>query len=161
MFHIRTGQIVAILFPFAMMVQPMMVQAAESSTPVVQAQAVESNASKLKAYFPQEHHFDELRHEARAKISDTRQWVKDHPAQQTYNTFIDDLGQATDRLQDRVTPAGRSLKKSLKNTFQGTNLVHQTDRTVTIYGLMLILAFAFVFFLMSLANPISRLGGRH
>jgi len=74
---------------------------------------------------------------------------------------FNEMAQKTDRLQDRMRPAGRSIKTSVSDKIPGKGLIELGDRTISVYGLILIMAFGLVLLLMSLAKPTSRLGGRH
>ena len=162
MFHTRTGLVSGVLFLFALATQPMTASANGPSVAVTQTQSVlPSSISTQKAFFPQEKHFDELRDESKILLSEAKQWAKDQTIHKDFGALMDEMEHATDRLQDRVSPAGHALKKTLKTKLPGTSLVHFADRTFSVFGLILMMAFALVIFLMGLSNPISRLGGRH
>ena len=105
--------------------------------------------------------FQDIRRATKMKWSKTKQWVKSKTNGLRNMDTLDDMARATDRLQDQVKPAGRSMKATIKDKFPGNALVQIGDRTVSAFGLLLIMAFAFVLLLMSLAKPSSRLGGRH
>lgn len=127
-----------------------------------------NSASGLRGAFkfpadtqPSRSSFADIRRETKAKWSATKRWVKTKTEAVTQARTLDDMARATDRLQDRVEPAGRSMKATLKNKLPGKGLVQLGDRTVSVYGLILIMAFAFVLLMMSLSGPTSRLGGRH
>jgi hypothetical protein len=105
--------------------------------------------------------FQEFRRETKVKWSATKRWVKAKTDAASDLRTLDDMARATDRLQDRVKPAGRNLKATLSDKLPGKGLVQLGDRTVSAYGLILIMAFGLVLLLMSLASPASRLGGRH
>ena len=105
--------------------------------------------------------FEDIRRGTKAKWSDLKRWVKGKTKTVSDMRTFDDMAQATDRLQDQVKPAGRSIKSNLKDKLPGKALVQLGDRTVSVYGLILILAFGLVLLLMSLSRPTSRLGGRH
>jgi len=155
MFHNRTGQISALLMLFAL-TSPMAVQAYELPVPAAQTQPVvdtKSNPSYAQS-------IDAVKFETWAKVSETKQWVKDQPVRKEVGALLDDLEQATDKLQDKVAPAGHSMKTTLKK-LPGKGLAQLGDRTVTVYGLILMMAFGLVVFLLGLSNPMSRLGGRH
>ena len=137
MFHIRTKQILATLSICALSALPIQAHANEAAAPVIQAQVAGQNTT-----------FSDLKHEAKAMVSETKY-------------FVADLEKATDRLQDRVSPAGQTLKTSLKTKLPGASLLRFADRTFTVFGLMLMMSFAFVVFLLSLSSPMSRTGGRH
>ena len=105
--------------------------------------------------------FDAFRRDAKSKWFGTKRWVKTktHDIQNTQT--LDNVARATDRFQDRVQPAGSSMKASLRDKLPGKGLVQLGDRQVSAFGLLLIMASVFVLLLMSLAKPSSRLGGRH
>lgn len=105
--------------------------------------------------------FQDLRRNTKSKWSATKIWFQTKVDGLRDMKTLEDAARATDRLQDRVTPAGRSAKASLKSKLPGKGLVQLGDRTVSVYGLIMIMAFALVLLLMSLASPASRLGGRH
>ena len=105
--------------------------------------------------------FERFQRGTKVKWAATKHWFKAKTDSLKNMRTLDNFAQATDSLQDRVSPAGKSLKASLKDKFPGKGLVQFGDRTVSVYGLILIMAFAFVLLLMSLAKPTSRLGGRH
>lgn len=105
--------------------------------------------------------FDDIRRDVKAKWFATKRWVKAKTNSIKNMQALEDVAQATDRFQDRVQPAGSSMKATLRDKLPGKGLVQLGDREVSAFGLMLIMAFAFVLLLMSLAKPTSRLGGRH
>ena len=105
--------------------------------------------------------FQDVRRETKEKWSDTKRWIKTKTQKLSDMQTLDNVARATDRLQDRVKPAGRNMKATLKDKLPGKGLVQLGDRMVSVYGLMLMLAFGLVLLLMSLAGPTSRLGGRH
>lgn len=105
--------------------------------------------------------FEKIQHGAKVKWTATKRWFKAKTESLKSLRTFDDVAAATDQLQDKVTPAGRGFKASLKNSLPGKGLVQIGDRTVSVYGLILIMAFGLVLLLMSLAKPTSRLGGRH
>jgi len=105
--------------------------------------------------------FQDLRRVTKAKWNDVRTWVKTKANDVSEMRSLKDMARATDQLQDRVQPAGRSMKATLMDKIPGKGLVQLGDRTVSVYGLILIMAFGLVLLLMSLASPASRLGGRH
>ena len=141
MFHTRTRLVLATISLFALSALPIQASAQASNGPIApnaQAQSIAPNSA-----------FSELHHEAKVKVLETQMWMAD-------------LERSTERLQERVAPIGHSLKKSLKSKFtKGGALLKFGDRTFSVYGLILMMAFAFVLFLMGLSNPTSRLGGRH
>lgn len=105
--------------------------------------------------------FEYFRRETKAKWSTTTRWVKEKTRAAAELKTFDDMARATDRLQDRVKPAGRNMKATLRDKMPGKGLVQMGDRTFSVYGLILIMAFGLVLLLMSLSGPSSRLGGRH
>ncbi len=105
--------------------------------------------------------FQDIRREARAKWSATKSWFAAKKKSLTDMHTLDDVAQATDRLQDRVKPAGRNMKMTLKDKLPGKGLVKLGDKTVSVYGLMLMMAFAVVLLLMSLSSPATRTRGHH
>ena len=105
--------------------------------------------------------FQDIRRETKAKLTSTRSWAKNHQVPQDIKYFIDDVETATDRFQDRVSPAGRSIKSFVSKKMPGKRLAHQSDRSLTVFGVLLIMALAFVFVFLNLASPESRTGGRH
>jgi len=147
MFHFRTSLISASLFLLALIAQPMTSHAYETSSSDVQA-STPANTQANKAAFLSEDYFDELKHETKVKISGAKMLAAD-------------LERATDRLQDRVAPAGHALKKSIKTKTPVAEIAHRADQTVSVFGIILMMSFGLVLLLMSLSNPISRTGGRH
>ena len=105
--------------------------------------------------------FQDVRRGTKAKISSSRSWAKNQQVPQDIKYFIKDVAVATDRFQDRVSPAGRSIKSFVSKKMPGKRLAHQGDRSLTVYGVLLMMALAFVFVFMNLASPESRTGGRH
>jgi len=92
--------------------------------------------------------FEKFQRGTQVKWSATKRWVKAKVTGVKNMRTLDGLAHATD-------------KASIMNKLPGKGLVQIGDRTVSVYGLILILAFALVLLLMSLAKPSSRLGGRH
>jgi len=155
MFQTRTGQTLAILSLLALSALPMKASASanEPSAPIIQAQsAALSSTHDTKPDFLSEQTLDALRHETKVKFSETTHWVK---------TQADLIEDAADRVQTRVAPAGEVLRTSFKTKIPGASLAHWADRTFSAFGLLLMMAFAFVVLLMGLSSPMSRLGGRH
>jgi len=141
MFHIRTRQISATVLLFALSALPMQASAqAAANAPIVPAAQAQSSAIKAS--------FSELKHETKSMLSETKFWVAD-------------IEKSVERVQDNVAPAGHSLKKSLKSKTPGLGLVQFADRTFSVFGLILMMSFSLVVFLMGLSNPMSRTGGRH
>lgn len=105
--------------------------------------------------------FEDVQRVTKAKWFATKRWIKAKTNGVINMRTLDDIERVTDRLQDRVQPAGQNVKTTLKDKMPGKGLIQIGDRTISAYGLMLILAFGFVLLLMSLARPTSRLGGRH
>ena len=162
MFSKRKGQITAILMLLSVSSQPMISHASEPAAPAAVIEthsapiAENTIVSSLKDYS-----FEAFRHDAKSKLSETQRWVKDKTQLHDYENPIKTLETKIDRLQDQVTPAGRSIKASFKTKVLGNNLIQKGDRNFSVYGFMLMLAFGLVFLLMSLSGPASRLGGRH
>ena len=162
MFHKRRGHIAAILMGLSVSAQPLLTNASELDTasalqatdPAFTVQ--DSQAPNLKSLS-----FDALRHGAKVKLSDSQQWVKAQDFGVDYKAPIQALDMKIDRFQDRVKPAGRSLKSSLRDKIRGWGVIRIGDRTVSAAGLLLMMAFGVVFFLLSISNATSRLGGRH
>jgi len=166
MFQTRTKRISALITLFALTALPLTAQAQVNAdvppTPAAQTQSVAPiYASDNKANFLQEEYYDELRFEAKAKLSETQVLEKLQAAQNEAGALMGDLEAATDSLQDRLSPVGQSIKSSVKAKLPGIGLLHFGDRTFSVFGLILMMSFALVLLLMSLANPTSRLGGRH
>lgn len=162
MFHKRKGQLAAILMLLSVSAQPMISHASEPIAPVTLSDLKAQPSVKGDLLSPlKDFSFDEFRHETRGKISETRRWIKNQETPQSYKTVVRDLDIKIDRFQDRVKPAGRSLKTSLKSRLPGKGLVYLGDRKVSVYGLLLMMAFAFVLLMLGLSNATSRLGGRH
>lgn len=105
--------------------------------------------------------FQDIRRATIEKWSETKDWYKTKTESLSDIRTFDEVAQATDRFQTQVKPAGRSMKAAILDKFPGKGLVQFGDRTFSVYGLMLMLAFGLVLLLMSLAKPASRLGGRH
>jgi len=103
----------------------------------------------------------DFKSDTKAKWIATKQWVTSKVRDVSDADIFNEMAQKTDRLQDRVTPAGRGIKAAVSNKIPGKGLIELGDRTVSVYGLLLIMAFGLVLLLMSLAKPTSRLGGRH
>jgi len=117
---------------------------------------------QFKAHSPQaSSSFKDFKRSATAKWSATKRWVTAKTNALKNMRSFDEAAGATDRLQERVAPTGRSWKTKLQDKFPGSGLVQLGDRKVSVYGLILIMAFMLVLLLMSLAKPTSRLGGRH
>ena len=103
----------------------------------------------------------EFKRDSKVKWLATKQWVKSKVRDVSDAEVFNEMAQKTDRLQDRMRPAGRSIKTSVSDKIPGKGLIELGDRTISVYGLILIMAFGLVLLLMSLAKPSSRLGGRH
>ena len=162
MFHSRIGLLTAAATLFCLTAQPINTHASEAESPAAQTQSQPaSTAGDNKTALLEGVSFADIRQGTRTKLSDTKQWIKDQKAVESIKGGLQGLETGVDRLQDRVTPAGRSLKKSIKNNLPGKGLAHKSDKSFSVYGILLMMAFAFVFLLMSLSSPMSRLGGRH
>lgn len=105
--------------------------------------------------------FHEVRSQTSAKWTETKRWFKAKKTDIKNADLLKEAALFADRLQDRAKPAGRSIRSTMKQDIPGKRLVQLGDRTVSVYGLLLILAFGIVLFLMSVSGPSSRLGGRH
>lgn len=105
--------------------------------------------------------FQDLRRGTKIKWNATKDWFKTKTNAVKEISLLEDVARATDRLQDQVKPASRSMRNSLKQNAPGKGILQLGDRTVSAYGMLLMLAFGLVLFLMSFAGPSSRLGGRH
>ena len=105
--------------------------------------------------------FEDVTRKTKVKWNDTLRWVKTKTKRASDNNPISKVSHAADRLQDKVEPAGQSLKGALRDKIPGKGLVQIGDRTVSAYGLMLMLSFGLVLLLMSLSRPKSRLGKRY
>ena len=149
------GALTLCLLPAASLANP--ANSLAQATPVQTQQAGTSTTRPIL----KDMSFQDIRRETKAKISNTRSWVKDQHLSQDIKYFIDDVETATDRFQDRVSPAGRSIKTFVSKKMPGKRLAHQSDRSLTVYGVLLMMALAFVFVFMNLASPESRTGGRH
>jgi len=160
MFHKRKGQIAAMIILLGGTAQPILSYADESPTPVVIMEPDRSpNSGTTEKSIFKDFSLEEFRSESKKKLWETQLWIeaktegKENP--------IKALGVKIDRLQDQVKPAGQSLKSSLKKRMPGRQVAHTADQTISVYGILLVMAFAIVFFLMALSSPTSRLGGRH
>jgi len=162
MFHKPTGQIAAILMLLSVSSQPIIAHAGEPAGLAAVTQVKPASHTKIReAPNRTEFSIDAFRHETKAKLSETRNWVKDTARQQNFENPIRTLETKVDRLQDRVKPAGRTIKASLQNRIPGKGLMERGERNFSVFGFLLIAAFGTVVLLMSLAGPMSRLGGRH
>ena len=152
MFHVHTKKLAAIAIGLGLTLLP---AASFAADPVTPAQTVtETQASSHMS-------IQDMRYETKEKISEVRAWAKDQKAPQDIKYFIDDMEAATDRLQDEVAPVGKSIKSFAVKNMPGKSLIHRADQSFTVFGILLMMALVFVFTLMSLSNPESRLGGRH
>ena len=105
--------------------------------------------------------FHEVRRKTNLKWGETKRWFKVKTTDIKNADLLKDASKLTDHLQGQVKPTGRSMRSSMAQKMPGKNLIKLGDRTVSAYGLLLILAFGIVLLLMSVAKPQSRLGGRH
>ena len=161
MFQTKTNQLASIAITVMLCLLPANSVAQDANT-IPQAVEIQTEATPAsKRTVLKDMSFQDIRREAKAKISNTQTWARDHQVPQDIKYFIDDVETATDRFQDSVAPAGRSIKSFVGKNLPGKKLAYQSDSSVTVYGILLILALAFVFLFMNLANPVSRLGGRH
>ena len=123
--------------------------------------AAQQTPSKAKATPHNGLSFDNINRGTKSKISDIKQWIKDSKFEQKTDLFINDMKRKTDRFQDRTKPVGKSIRAFFANKLPGKKLVQTGDRNLSAPGLLLIMALAFVIFLMTFSSPTSRLGGRH
>ena len=162
MFQKRTSQIAAIAALLCLTTMSTASYAEGPVAPAAQAQSVKSSHSlATKISSVKDMSLVDIRRETKTKMSETRQWVKDTKVEQNIEFLMNDLGQATDKLQDKVAPAGNVLKSFIRKNLPGKKLVEAGDRPVSFYGILLIISFGIVVFLMSISGPTSRLGGRH
>lgn len=105
--------------------------------------------------------FQDVRRVTKVKLSEAKRWVKAKTDSLSDMRALEDMTKATYRLQNEVKPAGAQMAKTLRDKMPGKGLVQFGDRTFSVYGLVLILAFGFLLLLMSLSRPTSRTGGRH
>ena len=105
--------------------------------------------------------FQDVKRTTKSKWFDTAQWFKKKTKNVTEMQIFEDVAQATDRLQDQAKPAGRMMTTQVQDKVPGKGLVKFGDKTVSAYGLGLIITFGLILLLMSFASPKSRLGGRH
>ena len=162
MFHSRIGLLTVAATLFCLAVQPINSYASEAERPAVQVQSQPAHvAAKKKTALLKDVSLADIRRTTRTKISDTQKWVKDNTAIESAKSLMQDMERAADRLQDRVSPVGRIIKKSVKRNLPGKGMAERGDRTFSVYGLLLMMAFGLVFLFMSFAGPASRLGGRH
>lgn len=163
MFHIRTGLIAGIVTLLCVTAQPTPSYANGPTSPaaqtLIQTQVEPTSEAAHNKYTDMS--LLELRQETRTKLSESKQWVKDQPAVEGFKGLVKDMGQATDDFQTRTAPLGNSIKASFETSLPGKSLAQQGDKTFSVFGLILILAFAFVFLMMGFSGPASRLGGRH
>lgn len=162
MFHKYSGRLTAVVVLFCIAAHPVGAHAdgAKSYATQAQAQPAKPPAAQKPARL-KELSISDMRWEAKTKLSETRQWVKDQKIVAGTKELFQHVGTATDRLQDEAKPAGRSLKSFIMSKLPGKNLAHEGDRTYSVYGLLLMMAFGIVIYLMGMASPASRLGGRH
>jgi len=158
MFHKPIGQIVVAIIALGLSAQPTISHATVPVPPASAEAAAPPNAGSqgLDGFS-----FEAFRRNSKAKLSSTQGWVNDQTRQRDFSEPFQTLERKIDRLQDQVKPAGRSLKRAAKQHMPGKRLIQQGDRTFSVYGLLLMLAFGTVFLVMSLSSPASRLGGRH
>jgi len=164
MFHKHKNQMAALAIAASLSLLPVggFAQDATHAYPQNQVETLpQASPSPHKSALLIDMSFQDIRRETKAKVSDTRAWVKNQTVSQDIEFLIDDFEQATDRLQDKVSPVGRSIKSFVSDKLPGKTIVQKSDKSFTVFGIILMLAFAFVIFMMNLANPESRLGGRH
>ena len=162
MFQKRTGPIAAITASLCLTLVSTSSYAEASSSTFNQAERVQVEApdsttlSQVKAMS-----LADIRFETKSKLSDARQWVKDQKIEQNFDYMMADVETVRDRVQEKAAPVRNALISFTRNKLPGHDLVAAGDRAVSVYGILLILAFGIVVFLMSAASPASRLGGRH
>ena len=163
MFHNRTGRVAALILLLSVSAQPITTYAAEGAPPPAATQSHQAPTLKdTVSTKVEEFSLEQLRRDTKAKISDTQQWVSDrNMVEIDLKTPLQTLDTKIDRLQDDMKPAGASLKKSLKNMVPDQGLVNMGGRKVSVWAIIMVLAFGLVLFLMSASGPTSRLGGRH
>jgi len=105
--------------------------------------------------------FEKMQSGTQSKISDIKQWIKEGKFEKKTDLFVNDMKRKADRFQDRTKPVGKSIRAFFANKLPGKKLVQKGDRNLSAPGLLLIMALAFVVFLMTISSPASRLGGRH
>lgn len=81
----------------------------------------------------------------KSKWSDSKTWI---------GTRLTALSNA--RAADRVKPASSKARGTIKDILPGKGLVQIGDRTVSIYGLILMMIFGLILLMMSLVSPRSR-----
>ena len=91
----------------------------------------------------------------------TQQWFKAKRDAFIKSRTLKEVVISTDRLQDQTKPAGGTLESVVLDKLPAKGIVQLGDRSVSVYGLILIIAFSLILLLMSLASPKSRMGGRH
>lgn len=160
MFQTYRGPFAAISVSLCLTIMPATSYAEGKIAPVEQTQ-IELSSAAAQTSSLKDMSFNELRRDAKTNLSKTKRWVKHNKIERNVKYFVDDVEKATNRFQKQVSPAGRSLKSFFGHKMPGKNLAQQGDRAVTAYGLILVMAFVFVLFIMGLASPASRLGGRH
>ena len=159
MFQKHTGHVVAAALLLSLCSQPMMSHASEQAASTPQSITAPVHQSKIKR--SAEVSFETLRTDAKSKVSDGQQWIKEKKRDYNIGTPIKDLSVKIDRFQDSVKPAGRPMKVWLKQRIPAKGMIEFGDRSMSAAGILLIMAFGIVFFLMSASSPASRLGGRH
>ena len=101
--------------------------------------------------------FPNLKPVTQAKWAAAKQWFKTKKDALVKKQKLNEVIIATDDLQEST----RAVKTFLTDKLPAKGLVQIGDRTVSAYGLLLMIAFGLILLLMSLASPKSRLGGRH
>jgi len=110
---------------------------------------------------PQMRSFQDVRRATKTKWLSAQRWSQDKIDSLMTMRSLKEIERRTDRLQNRVKPSGQKARKSLIERLPGKGVVQFADRTYSVFGILLILSFMSVVFLMSMASPSSRLGGRH
>ena len=124
-------------------------------------QAASQTETQANPTGPKDISFQDIRNKTDEKIFRTRVWIKNQKAPQDLKHIIGNMEKTTDSLQDQLAPVGRSIKSFARKNTPGKGLAERGDKTFTVFGILLMMSFGLVCLLMSLANPASRLGGRH
>lgn len=162
MFQKHTSHIAATLILLSVSAQPMTSFASEeAASAAITLSEPSFIVQNHKVAVLKDLSLSDIRSETKAALSGTQEWVKDQTAELNYKAPLQSLDIKIDRFQDSVKPAGRSMKASMKKKFSGLGLIQLGDQTMSVFALMLMMAFSFVIFLLGLSKPISRLGGRH
>ena len=157
MFHGHTKKIAAIAIGLGLTLLP---AASFAEDPITPAQTIEAE-TQVNTPALKDMSLQDIRHETEEKIFEARTWAKNQKAPQELKYLVKDMEQATERLQNDVAPVGHSIKSFASKNMPGKSLAQRGDQSFTVYGILLMMALVFVFMMMNLSNPESRLGGRH